>query len=56
MKRYYIYDFSDNYRIFIGEFNSDDDFWNHFHLNSENINIEKSKYKYASSMWYMDRI
>jgi hypothetical protein len=53
MKKYYMYNFDETKELYIGEFNSDDDFWKYYWDNESIIIDKQSKLDRSSKNWYM---
>jgi hypothetical protein len=53
MKKYYMYNFAETKELYIGEFQSDDEFWKYYWDNEIKIIEKQSKLDRDSKIWYM---
>jgi hypothetical protein len=53
MKRYYMFNFAETKKVYIGEFLNDDEFWKHYLNNESKIKEQQSKLDIECKIWHM---
>jgi hypothetical protein len=54
MKKYYMYNFAETKELYIGEFQSDGEFWKYYWDNEIKIIEKQSKLDRDSKIWHID--
>jgi hypothetical protein len=53
MKKYYMYNFIETKELYIGDFNSDDEFWGYYWANERDIIERQFKLDNDCEIWHM---
>lgn len=54
MRKYYLFNFNETKEIFVGNFQTDEEFWKHYKENEKEINEKKNKLDKDCGIWHFD--